>query len=60
MPVSFFIKIFGPTTHPLAHCGSHAERLHLSFNGRAMAQAVSSRPLTVEIMVRSHFSPCKI
>jgi len=31
MPVFLFITIFSPSTRPLAHCGWHAERLHLSF-----------------------------
>jgi hypothetical protein len=29
-------------------------------NGRAMAQAVSHRPLTAEARVRSRVSPCEI
>jgi hypothetical protein len=54
--------------HP--KCTPHLERLHapraVAFSipshgpGRAMAQAVSRRPLTAEAWVRSQVSPCEI
>ena len=41
------------------YCAVRAEGLEnlTGFNGRAMAQAVSSRPLIAEVLVRSRYRP---
>jgi hypothetical protein len=49
------------TQHKAASTGLHMSRLKTtSAVGRAMAQAVSRRPLTAEARVRSRVSPCGV
>jgi hypothetical protein len=57
-----FVRI---TETECAYCAARDQssdviRLILPFNGRAVAQAVSRRPLTAAPRVCSHVSPCEI